>query len=260
VPDITSRQHPIVQAFRRAARGEGDQVLLDGWHLLHEAADAQLALTTVAFVAGLPTPGEAARLEQLSHHCDVFTVTTAVMDAMSPVRTPAGVVALAERRHYTLEDLVRPHPALLIVAANVQDPGNAGAIVRSVEAGGGTGVLFAGQSADPWSWKSLRAAMGSTFRLPVDRTTTLTSALDALRAASVTVVASVPRGGCSLPEMDLRGAVALVVGAEGAGLDEDIIAAADATLTIPMKPPVESLNVAVAAALLTYEARRQREA
>jgi RNA methyltransferase, TrmH family len=257
VPDITSRQHPIVQAFKRAARGESDQVLLDGWHLLRDAHAAGLPLRTVAVAGEAPTPGDATLIARLGREGAVFTVTTAVMDAMSPVRTPTGVVALAERRAHTLQDLLAPPPPLIVAGLTIQDPGNVGAIVRAAEAGGATGVLFSADCADPWGWKALRAAMGSTFRLPV-QTGDLSHLLATLRAAGVKTVAAVPHAAGSHVAVNLRGPVALVVGAEGRGLDSDTLRDADTHVSIPMRPPVDSLNVAVAAALLVYEAQRQR--
>ena len=181
------------------------------------------------------------------------------MNAISPVRTPAGVVALATRREYPLERLLQPAPALVVLAADIQDPGNVGAIVRSAEAGGATGVLLTGASSDPWGWKALRAAMGSTFRLPIFRSRGDTPLAD-LRSRGLTIIATVPRGGTEMHRVDLRTPTVIVIGSEGAGLDERLVRAADVELSIPMHGPVESLNVAVAAALLVYEARRQREA
>ena len=260
MPDITSRQHAIVRAFKSAAQGDDGMMLLDGWHLLQDAADANIEIVTVAVTGAPPTPVEAALLEQVARQCDVFTVTTAVMDAMSPVRTPVGVVAIARRPTVTLPDLLRPEPALVVVAIDVQDPGNVGAMIRSAEAGGATGVLLAGASADPWGWKALRAAMGSTFRLPVQRVSATSRILGDLKKAGIALVATVPRGGAPPHRVDLRHATGLILGGEGPGLRKDVLGIADEQLSIPMRPPVESLNVAVAAALLVYEARRQREA
>jgi TrmH family RNA methyltransferase len=257
VPEITSRQHRIVRAFKSAARRDGEFVLLDGWHLLHEAA-ATLDIELVA-VAGPPTAESDARLiDRLARRCDVVTVTASVMNAISPVRTPSGVAALARPLTPTLHALLAPAPALVVVAVDVQDPGNAGAIVRSADAGGATGVLLLGNSADAWSWKALRAAMGSTFRLPLVRSDDAAAPLRALRQAGLVVHASVPRGGEPMHDARLDSAVAFIVGAEGAGLDTRILAEADARISIPMNASVDSLNVAVAAALLVYEARRQR--
>jgi TrmH family RNA methyltransferase len=260
VPDITSRRHAIVQAFKLAARGERDRALLDGWHLLHDAVAAGLDVVTVAIAGRPPTPRDEKLIERLMSRADVYSVTTSVMEAMSPVRTPTGVVALVRPRAHALHDLLRPAPALVIVAADVQDPGNVGAIVRAAEAGGATGTIFLGASANPWSWKALRAAMGSTLRLPVALPRGPHSTLDDLRAAGLTLMATVPRGGVLMHHSNLRGPVAVILGAEGRGLDEAMIRGADEQLSIPMHEPVESLNVAVTAALLVYEARRQRHA
>ena len=259
MPDITSRQHAIVHAFKTAARGDSDAVLLDGWHLLHEADAASLDITTIAVITPPPQARDAELLRRLAHRADVLTVSRAVMDAISPVRTPAGVVALGLRRTCALADLLEPSPALVIAAMDVQDPGNAGAIVRSAEAGGATGVMLAGASADPWQWKALRASMGSTFRLPVIRDAE-SLPIERLKHAGLKVIATVPRGGVAMERVDLTAGCAIVLGAEGSGLDDALLSAADEQLTIPMRPSVESLNVAVAAAVLVYEARRQREA
>ncbi len=260
MPDITSRQHPLVHAFKAAARHEGDDALLDGWHLLHDATAAGIDIRTVAITGPPPSAHDANLINQLARECDVFTVTAAVMDAMSPVRTPVGVVALAARRDHSLSRLLQPAPALVVVAADIQDPGNVGAIVRSAEAGGATGVVFAGTSADPWGWKALRAAMGSTFRLPVLRTAEIATVAAELRDAGLQIAATVPRAHIEVQHYDFRPATAILVGGEGSGLDLRVAELADEQLSIPMRSPVESLNVAVATALIVYEANRQREA
>lgn len=259
MPDISSRQHPLVRQFVAAARGDGgDDVLLDGWHLVHEAARAGVEMTTVALSGPPPQPDDRALVDQLARTTRVVTVSSAVMDRLSPVRAPAGIVALASRRSYALGHLLTPAPAL-VVAAHVQDPGNAGAIVRAAEAGGATGVLFLGASADPWGWKALRASMGSMFRVPVLRVSEPGEACQRLRRAGLTLAAAVPRGGTPMHDANLRQPVALLLGSEGGGLEARLVEAADARVSIPMSHTVDSLNVAVAAALLVYEARRQRQ-
>jgi len=141
----------------------------------------------------------------------------------------------------------------------VQDPGNVGAIIRAAEACGATGALAGEGTADPFGWKALRGAMGSTFRLPVAREP-LERIVDRARAAAIRLFAATPRGGKPLPECDLRGPAAVLLGGEGPGLPAALFDAADERMTIPMKPTVESLNVSVAAALILYEASRQRRA
>ena len=147
---------------------------------------------------------------------------------------------------------------MVVVAVDVQDPGNVGALVRSAEAGGATGVVATSGSADPFGWKALRGAMGSAFRLPVASRQALPGAIERARQLGLQLLAAVPRDGTSLPSCDLGGPVAIVLGGEGAGVSTDLLELMDGRLTIPMRPTVDSLNVATAAALIAYEGSRQR--
>ena len=256
---ITSRTNPVVKEFRGAAARSGTLLLLDGAHLLDEALACGVRVEVVAleerFADG--APGSLAR-RAAAAGARVLLVSAAVLDAMSPVRTPSGVVALARRPDVTLNDALETVPQLLLVLAGVQDPGNVGAIVRAGDACGATGIVAGEGSADPFGWKALRGSMGSVFHLPVV-TAPLGEIAGASRQRRVRLVATVPRGGTPLPECDLRGPVAVLLGGEGGGIPDAILSLADAHVTIPMVRPVESLNVATAAAILTYEAMRQRQ-
>jgi TrmH family RNA methyltransferase len=258
VPTITSRQHPLVKMVRRVMRGDQTLALLDGWHLVEEALRANLEIDTVAVVAVKETAGSAVVAEARARGAEIVQVSSAVMDALSPVRTPSGVVALVRRRSIALTDLLTPAPPLIVIAVDIQDPGNLGAMIRSAEAGGASGVAVLGASADAWGWKALRASMGSTLRVPVLQGDDTGAVVDALRAAGVQLVATEPRGGTDMHDVDLCKAVAILIGGEGPGLPEPLRRFADFRISIPMQQPVESLNAAVAAALLVYEARRQR--
>jgi TrmH family RNA methyltransferase len=260
-PDIIeSRQHAIVKRFRAAAGGEDRYALIDGWHLLAEAVGAGLVFDLVAVTREAASEPDARRLDVLPETTPVVTVTTSVMAAISPVRTPTGVAALVERREFSLAAALGPAPALAVVAVDLQDPGNAGALVRAAEAGGATGVVLAGAAADPWRWKALRASMGSTFRLPVVRATDAARIADELAAANLTLIAAVPRGGIDMAAVDLARPTALLIGGEGGGLPGRWLDLAAVRISIPMAPAVESLNAAIAAAILVFEARRQRHA
>ena len=149
-------------------------------------------------------------------------------------------------------------PPLILVLDAVQDPGNVGAIVRTAEACGASALIAGPGTADPFGWKALRGSMGSAFRLPIALTTDATAALQTIRRAGVRSFALVPRGGMPLHRPDFAAPTAILIGAEGEGLSRDLTNAADERVTIEMRPPVESLNVSVAAALVLYEASRQR--
>jgi TrmH family RNA methyltransferase len=143
---------------------------------------------------------------------------------------------------------------------DVQDPGNVGAMLRVAEAAGASGAMASGSSANPFGWKALRGSMGSALRLPIVSGLSAADAIAGARSHGCRVVATVPRDGAAIFEADLGGPIAVLIGGEGAGLSPTLVMDADERITIPMQAPVESLNAAVTAALILYEARRQRSA
>jgi RNA methyltransferase, TrmH family len=258
---ITSRHNPLVTRFRDAARGDaGSAMLLDGAHLVADALAADIAITLVAITpAARQKPDVRDLAAELSRRgVEIAAVTAPVMDAISPVRTPSGIVALADRPSSSDRDIFAGEGALAVIAVDVQDPGNIGAIVRVAEAAGATGVVAAGATASPFGWKALRGSMGSAFRLPIAGGDPA-AALAQAQGHGCRVVATVPRGGRPLFEAGLVGPLALLVGGEGPGLPATLIDAADERVMVPMRAPVESLNAAVTAAVVLYEAIRQRQ-
>jgi TrmH family RNA methyltransferase len=259
---ISSRQNPIVAKFRAVAHGEiPGLLLLDGVHLVQDALDAGVEFEQVAVDVGAEKRGDITRLVAALHAKGIATVTATapVMGALSPVRSPTGIVAIGRRPERDVGDFYKGASPLVVIANDIQDPGNLGAIVRVAEAGGASGVLAAGKSADPFGWKALRGSMGSALRFPVDRVNDVGLAVAEARTRGCRIVATVPRDGRSLFDVNLLAPSALVVGGEGPGLPDALVAAADERITIPMQAPVESLNAAVTAALVVYEARRQRK-
>ena len=257
---ITSRQNPLVARFRDAARGAADKVmLLDGAHLVGDAVSAGITVQIAAVTsASMETGDLQALISALGEQgVEVTLVSASVMDALSPVRSPSAIVALAERPAMGMAQLFGRGVPLIVVAVDVQDPGNVGAIVRVAEAAGATGVVTAGASANPFGWKALRGSMGSALRLPIVAGVAADDAVDASRTGGCRIVAAVPRDGRPIVEADLVGPLAILIGGEGQGLPGPLADAADERVTIAMQAPVESLNAAVTAALILYEARRQ---
>lgn len=212
---ITSRQHAVVRQCRAIASGDPRLMLLDGWHLLADAYAVGLSIELVAVRADT-VAAHARTLEAMADDgATVLHVSDSVMDALSPVRTPSGVVAIAARPVIDPRALLVPSPALVVAAMGVQDPGNVGALIRSADAGGATGVLLDAESADPWGWKALRAAMGSAFRLPVLREADAKARLGDWQGEGLCIVATDPRDGIDLHTLDLTQPVVFVMGAEG---------------------------------------------
>ena len=262
VEHITSRQNPLVKRFRDASRepGRDGLVLLDGAHLLDEA----LASGTQVEVAAFAEPMTAATLADLASRARgagirVVSVSPSVLDAMSPVRQPSGVVTIATVHSSSLEAALERKSPLVLVLIGVQDPGNVGTLARTAEASGATAMVTMSGTASPFGWKALRASMGSALRLPIALDVPAATLLDQLRARGIRLIGAAARGGMPLHQGSLAGPSAILLGGEGAGLPPLLLAACDATITIPMKPPVESLNVAVAGALVLFEAARQRQ-
>jgi TrmH family RNA methyltransferase len=267
VERIESRQNAVVKRFRalsREGRGADGDVLLDGEHLLEEALASGIPVDVAAFsrshIAGSDRRFAALADRALASGARVLAASDDVFAALSPVRQPSGVAAIARIQPVELASLFRPgpEPPLVLVIAGVQDPGNVGAIVRSAAAFGASGVVVTDGGASPFGWKALRGAMGGTFRVPVASGVSIENVLGESRGANVDLVAAVPSGGTPLPATRLDAGCAIVLGAEGAGVPDRLIAAAGVHLTIPMRGRVESLNVATAAALILYEASRQR--
>jgi TrmH family RNA methyltransferase len=258
---ITSRQNPLVARFRAARDADTPEVIfLDGVHLLNDAIDAGLRIHEVAVVStALDQPDIKVLVERLVRiGVPLVTVSSPVMAALSPLRSPSAIVAIANRPAVSASGLYSSSSPLVVVAVDVQDPGNVGAIVRVAEAGGATGVVCAGATADAFGWKALRGSMGSALRLPLQTVTDVSEAVADARKGGCRIVATAPRGGRSLFDADYSPPIAVLIGGEGSGLQPGLIEAADERVTIPMQRPVESLNTAVTAALIVYEARRQR--
>jgi RNA methyltransferase, TrmH family len=265
MPGAVTRQRASVRRYRELARAPGGNglerdLLLDGVHLLSDALASGLRVESAAFEHTiLEDASNRSLAEKLAATgSEVMIVSRSVLETMSPVRTPSGAVGIA---HHALTPVstalgARP-PALVVAAVGVQDPGNVGALIRSAEAAGATAFLACEGTADPFAWKALRGSMGSALRVPI-ATTTAKETMRGCDRLGVRTVALMPRSGKSFLDNDWKAPTALFLGNEGAGLPSDIVRAVHHQVSIPMDGSVESLNVAVAAALVLYEGFRQR--
>jgi TrmH family RNA methyltransferase len=261
---ISSRQNPIVRAYRQFAQepdSSGARLLLDGAHLVREAHAAALPFESVIVAQShLERQTEEGELAQSLWRdgVDVASAGDQVFAAVSPVRTPSGIVAVVRRPATTTQMILSQARLFVMVVVDVQDPGNLGALMRVAEAGGVTGVVVAGDSANPFSWKAVRGSMGSALRLPIARDPSNDEVMREIKKSQTKVIAAVPRDGHDPDGVDWSGRIALLLGGEGHGLSAAVLGATDEQVTVPMAPPVESLNVAVSGAILIYAARRSR--
>ncbi len=241
---------------RRFRRREGVWAA-EGVRLAEEVAGSGLPVRLWLLEEGWGAePGRNRRLlEAVTERGDpVVRVARGLLREAADTQTPQGVAVVFQAPRWAPEDLLaRSGP--LVVLDRLQDPGNLGTLARTAEATGAAGLVLVPGSADPGNPKALRASAGSLLRLPA---LTVPDAAGFLKAAGIQALATVPQGGAAPDELDLAGRFALLLGQEGGGLAPDLAGSAALRVTLPMEGRVESLNVAAAAAMILYEAQRQR--
>lgn len=250
---ISSVANPLVKDVRKALRQgtltEGGYCVAEGPRLLDEARRSSSKIDSILVAVSV--------LEKLLHSSErLIAVEDRVFEAIAGTETTQGVIALIEPPYWKIEQLVT-RDSLIVVLDGIQDPGNAGTIMRAAEAFGATGVIFAKGSVNPFNAKVLRASAGSLFRIPFVYGSEVARVLAFFREHGIEPIAGVPCVNATpLPHADLTRPSALIVGNEGGGVSAEFRSAAR-LVTIPTGG-VESLNAAIAAAVLLYEARRQR--
>lgn len=185
-------------------------------------------------------------------------VKAGIFCKMSDTRTPQGVLCLIETPCYDLESILNVDKGLYLVLEDIQDPGNLGTMIRAGEGAGISGVIMSSHTADIFNPKTVRATMGSIYRIPFIYEESLESCISTMKEKGIRVYASHLKGKAPYDKEDYHSATAFLIGNEGNGLSAQIADLADSYLRIPMLGKVESLNAAIAATLLVYEAARQR--
>jgi TrmH family RNA methyltransferase len=266
---VASRQNALVKdlrkAFAQGAPAADGTVAIEGVKLVEEAIRSGLRLRAV-FFAGSAHERANRLLPQLSRSTETILLPDDVFQSAVATDTPQGVAALVHPLVSTLEDLFRPanplgHP-LILGCAGLQDPGNLGTILRSAEAFGASGVLTTDGTVSSANPKVARASAGSVFRLPVIKLSTA-QVLDALQehgirlAVTSSHLTAKPKAR-PVQEIDFTQPTAIFIGSEGQGVPRALFDRADEAILIPHSPKVESLNAAIAASILLYEAQRQR--
>jgi RNA methyltransferase, TrmH family len=256
---VASRDNAAFKAMVRLATNSGERKksglsVLDGPHLLAAYLDSgRKPEELMVNEAGL-ADAEVARLIERSAPARVTLLSDSLYATLSTVESPSGVIA----RVRTPE--CKPVPAnarLALLLEDIQDPGNVGTLLRSAAAAGAEHVLLSPHCAFAWSPKVLRAAMGAHFALNIVEAADLAAFAARYRGTTVALAGD---GEASLYDLDLKGATALVVGNEGAGLSPALRALCAVRARIPMAGRIESLNAATAGSIALFEAQRQRRA
>ena len=261
VREVQSKDNARLKELRKAliAPGGGVRGLagIEGPHLVEEALRAGLRVATIfveqgaeRVLASLHVPPET----------EILLLPKKLLVSALATKTPQTVAALVEPPDWTWAHIVggrRSGVEIVVVLAGLQDPGNLGTILRSAEAFGASGVVSLLGTVSAWNLKAVRASAGSVFRMPLVAVSER-EFFEELHEAGVKILATEARAAKSVERVDLTGPVAFVIGNEGSGVPDSLAAKADARIAIPCPGPVESLNAAVAASVLLYEAARQR--
>jgi RNA methyltransferase, TrmH family len=255
---LTSLQNPLVKQLKKLHRAKERQEqqlsLLEGTHLLEAACLAERSFVTVCCTPEWQTdhPALWQQVEARSQRIEI--VSQDVLREIATTIHPDGIIA-------TIERASTPPPRftnLGLVLQTIQDPGNLGTMIRTATAVGADGILLSADCVDLDHPKVLRASAGQWFQMPMVASSNLTADLKQHQQQGMQLVATLPIAQQSYWQIDFQKPTLLLLGNEGAGLSAELAALADAQVNIPLNPGVESLNVAIAAALLLYEVKRQR--
>ena len=260
---IISRDNSLLRQARAVRDGKVEELIfIEGLRLAEEALRSKLKIEAVIVSQQLAQKEKAQglinELGQASHR--LASVSEKLLESISYTKTPQGIVLLASRpetseQHFAANN---QEPALVVIMHRINNPVNVGAILRTAEAAGATGVIATKHTTDPLSPKSLRGAMGSAFRLPIWFGPTYDEAVAWCTQHDIQTICADVHASTSYHEVDWKRPSALIVGPESSGLSRQEIAAANQAVRIPMQAESESLNVAVATGVLLYEAARVR--
>ena len=264
---ITSRDNALVKHARAVRDGKiRDQIFIEGLRLGEEAAHALSAddIQDVIYTERIAQEPRAAELINAFKEASrrMAIVSEQVFSSISDTKSPQGIVLLAPRPNTEPSALISSHSKdpLIVILHRINNPVNAGAILRTAEAAGASAAILTEGTTDIFSPKALRGAMGSSFRLPLWTGAQFAEALWWCKERGISTISSDARAPRNYAEIDWTLPSCLIVGAEATGLAANETANTDVTVRIPMQSPVESLNVAVATGIVLFEAARQRNA
>ncbi|MDQ1391596.1 MAG: methyltransferase, TrmH family [Acidimicrobiaceae bacterium] len=249
-------------ASRRSARLAERCFVVEGVKVLREALAAGVDIDSVYIDRTDPISDGA--LDDLLHEAyaagnRVFDLAPGVLARVADTATPQPVMAVVRQMDVALTELrTSTKPELVVVCVDLRDPGNAGTVLRSAEAAGATGVVCCDGSVDLFNPKTVRASAGALFRVPVVAGGDPSEVLAELGSWGLARLATTPRGGEDYTDADLTRPIAIIIGNEAHGLPSGLDSLLDGQLTVPMAGQAESLNAGMAAAVLCFEAARQR--
>ena len=260
---ITSKDNSVIKHLRALSdpkhRKKEQVFLIEGVKMVEEALRDKAGVTlVVATPALVQHHGKGVIKLAESRSIDILWVSERLIDAISESKTPQPVMAVVTMKEHSEDELLAHGSKLIVICHQLQDPGNLGTIIRTVEAVGAAGIALTPNTVDPYSAKAVRASMGSILRLPVVRIGDSRAFVKRCKQKGFQTFAAVVTGEKSHFDIDLKKPAVIILGQEGAGLPQDLLAEVDLRVRIPMAETIDSLNVATSSAVILYEALRQR--
>ncbi|WP_068620155.1 TrmH family RNA methyltransferase [Paenibacillus tuaregi] len=246
------------QLLEKKHRDKQQRYIVEGIHLVLEALKSRAEIEFIAYSLDHGIPAELAQASADNDASEWIGVSDAVIAKCTETKSPQPVFAVLRKPRSRIEDLLELGNGLVVVLDGVQDPGNVGTIIRTADAAGAGGVIVGAGCADIYSPKTIRSTMGSLFHLPIV-SGDLAEVLPQAKAKGFRLAGTSLQAAKVCYEYDFTGPTWLLFGSEASGLSAPVQALLDDALIIPMKGQSESLNVAMAASVLLYEALRQRE-
>ncbi len=263
---ITSTSNPkikeLVQLKKKSRIRDKEGVFLaEGIRLVKEMPPERIKALYISESWWEKNKREASRLSDGKAGAEVQVLSDTVFAYVSDTKTPQGILAVVRQMEYDLFDITgerRGQVPHILVLDNLQDPGNLGTIFRTAEAAGATGILMSRECVDIYNPKVIRSTMGAICRVPFYYAEDICTEIEKLKEKKISVYAAHLEGKTFYDEEDYREGCAFLIGNEGNGLREEVAACAGCRVRIPMEGQAESLNAAVASAVLMYEVSRQR--
>ncbi|WP_408955834.1 TrmH family RNA methyltransferase [Natroniella sp. ANB-PHB2] len=245
--------------YQKKYRRKEDKFVLEGVKIIEEALEEQVRLEAIFYSDYLSRNRRGRRLlDRLEEsQIELVKLTDDLLQQIADTVSPQGVLAIANKVNYETQ-ILSGSDRLILIVDRVQDPGNLGTIIRTADAAGVDGIIMTKGTVSLYNQKTIRATMGSLFRVPILKENDLDELLKCLKEEQISLVVADVDGEDYHFEVDYNQAIAIIVGNEGVGPREELLVGADKKIKIPLTGGAESLNVAMATGIIIYEAVRQR--
>ncbi|MGM0653682.1 MAG: TrmH family RNA methyltransferase [Bacillota bacterium] len=261
---ITSMQNPMLKEYNKLKknsnyRHKSCKIALEGPNLLHEAIKTGFIPETVFFTREYYNSGNSSFLDTLPASVKQAVLPPEVFAKIADTENPQAIAAIIYFDPEEKAGKISHMSGLVLILNRLQDPGNMGSIIRTAAAAGVDIVYYTRGCVDPFNPKTLRSTAGSIFHLPVIPVHDPVELVQSLKKNNYRVIAAEVNGDKSIWDADFGGSTALIIGNEATGIDQNLFNEADCRVTIPLEPPVESLNAAAATAVIIFEVIRRRK-